>query len=975
MSNSQITSQLTRVTAPSIGDSNFAEGIRNAFETINNNFKNIASLPFIQGVQGDSYTLISKDIWVEVNDNVSPIYYALTKEGAVLLNSIFESHLKNTGIKFHEGDSFDECKTNKLGDLSLNGISPIDSFFTGENGSIKPVNNKLYFYSVINNLNEEQDTYLGQYFYFIDYRITELGNTYQSEKLSDFIDFTGFYQYQPASENEPEKYNAISIVPNLYYDKDKDDICWKYNGQETGISAIGPKGLDGKDANFEIVYVKNENATDNSGDILGYFDPEKEDIEYTSTLKNCFCLVQFVNTETNEDNTVKITSYVDSAFGEVHENKVYWQNSLKIGKLFNNQNITRYFCSMGNNSDGIENNPYYFAIPVYLERNEANTNNYKEGHVFSSSSDRKLVLQKANNAFTEEGGQVPLADLDIQGTQGEFNIKNYNVSINKDLGVSGTLGVTGAVTFRNNLTVSGTLGVTGTATVGSDLSVSGALGVTGAVTFKDYLTVSGTLGVGGAATFNNNVYIDGNLGVTGSATVGSDLSVKSALGVTGEATFNNNLSVGGTLGVTGNATIEGDLDITNGNLNVTNTANIGALNVTGNADISNGLFVSNGDLNVTNGGLTISDTLGVGGKATFNEISVDGEASFNKTVSVIGAPFGTTSNPGLIVEGGKGGSVSTESAGIGLIVRGGISDNGSTGLGIKVETGDVEISDNLSVSKQLVVNSGGINNSSGNSEIYGYNAYGETSEGGTGLIVYGGSGGKTGTTSHGNGGVGLVVKGGTAGIFTGAEEYAGSGGTGLVVYGGEGGLAGLIPTNKFGNAIQTYGAVVIGDTGGTYPTKISSNDKGLSINRSIRLNRIPYVGIISLNNMGDPAELNGYYDISTNSHISISYDLMSSDSLTNNTTGDYVGKCLISLYATGEQGTSEKYTVTIVNCPKNSIICFGVKIQNPPETNSDLDNVYIYVQSIGSNIKQYCGNMGVIPPGDTVYRGFVTYVV
>lgn len=127
--------------------------------------------------------------------------------------------------------------------------------------------------------------------------------------------------------------------------------------------------------------------------------------------------------------------------------------------------------------------------------------------------------------------------------------------------------------------------------------------------------------------------------------------------------------------------------------------------------------------------------------------------------------------------------------------------------------------------------------------------------------------------------------------------------------------------------------------------------------------------------MGDPAELNGYYDISTNSHISISYDLMSSDSLTNNTTGDYVGKCLISLYATGEQGTSEKYTVTIVNCPKNSIICFGVKIQNPPETNSDLDNVYIYVQSIGSNIKQYCGNMGVIPPGDTVYRGFVTYVV
>ena len=659
MSNSQITSQLTRVTAPSIGDSNFAEGIRNAFETINNNFKNIASLPFIQGVQGDSYTLISKDIWVEVNDNVSPVYYALTKEGAVLLNSIFESFfLDNTddNKKFHEGDSFDKCKTNILGELSLNGISPIDSFFTVENGIVKPVNNKLYFYSVINNLNEEQDTYLGQYFYFIDYRITELGNTYQSENLSDFIDFTGFYQYQPASENEPEKYNSISIVPSLYYDKDKDDICWKYNGQETGISAIGPKGLDGKDANFEIVYVNNESVTNNSGDILGYFDPEKETIEYTNTLKNCFCLVQFVNTETNEDNIVTITSYVDSAFGEVHENKVYWQNSLKIGKLFNNQNITRYFCSMGNNSDGIENNPYYLAIPVYLERNEANTNEYKAGHVFSSSSDGKLVLQKANNAFTEAGGQVPLTELDTQDTQGEFNIANYNVSINKYLGVNGDLGVTGNAIFRKDL------------------------------------TVVGTLGVEDEATFRRDLDIEGNIIVRGGGI------------------FNDNLSVGGTLGVNG--------------------------------------------------------TLGVTGKATLDS--------------------------------------------------------------------------DLTVGKRLVVNQGGTNYST-NSEIYGFYANkitGGTSDGGTGLAVYGGDGKSTSDKNHGNGGIGLIVKGGNAGDFTDTgvtSSYAGWGGTGLVVYGGLAGKYDETNTGHNGAAIRTYGPVEIGDINGSNKSTISSSSEGLIIKRYTKM--------------------------------------------------------------------------------------------------------------------------------------------
>ena len=874
MSNSQITSQLTRVTAPSIGDSNFAEGIRNAFETINNNFKNIASLPFIQGVQGDSYTLISKDIWVEVNDNVSPVYYALTKEGAVLLNSIFESFFRdNTDDtkKFHEGDSFDKCKTNILGELSLNGISPIDSFFTVENGSVKPVNNKLYFYSIINNLNEEQDTYLGQYFYFIDYRITELGNAYQSENLSDFIDFTGFYQYQPASENEPEKYNSISIVPSLYYDKDKDDICWKYNGQETGISAIGPKGLDGKDANFEIVYVKNENGTNNSGDILGYFDPEKETIEYTNTLKNCFCLVQFVNTETNEDDTVKIASYVDSAFGEVHENKVYWQNSLKIGKLFNNQNITRYFCSMGNNSDGIENNPYYFAIPVYLERNEANTNNYKEGHVFSSSSDGKLVLQKANNAFTEAGGQVPLAELDTQDTQGEFNIANYNVSINKYLGVNGDLGVTGNAIFRKDLTVVGTLGVEDEATFRRDLDIEGNIIVRGGGIFNDNLSVGGTLGV------------NGTLGVTGKATLDSDLTVGGTLDA-GNATI-------GTLGVTGKATLDSDLDVN------------GALWCGGSFSVENQSSSFGGDIHMEDGG----------------ELTA-------------------------------------------------YLDN-------------ADISEKLNVGKRLVVNSAGTNDVSYPSEIYGRYANlftGGTSDGGTGLIVYGGPGRETGFTAQGNGGVGLVVKGGTAGNYTGSTySKAGYGGTGLVVYGGEGSVSG-----HGGAAIDAYGiikardGITIYNSSNGYTAGLSVDSNGLNVSKNIAIDTITTAnGIIKLHRCGGWGELSRYWDISGDetgiTDVEISYSTVVSDVITDG----LCGKGLLSLYATGDRGTEESYSVTIKDCPNNSIICFGVRMNNPRVSGNDLDNVKLYVKSKGSDIKQYIGEMGTIKSDTTVYKSFIVYVV
>ena len=753
MSNSQITSQLTRVTVPSIGNSNFAEGIRNAFETINNNFKIIASLPFIQGVQGDSYTLISKDIWTEVNNNITPVYYALTKEGAVLLNSIFESVLDDTK-KFHGGDSFDECKTNKLSDLSLNGVSPIDSFFTEENGVVKPVNNKLYFYSVINNLNEEQDTYLGQYFYFIDYRITILGNGYQTENLYDFNDFTGFYQYQPASETEIERYNLISIVPNLYYDRDKDDICWKYNGQQTGISAMGPKGEDGKDATFKIVYVKYINDTYNSGDILGYFDSEQGAIEYTNTLDNCFCLIQFVNVVTNGDNTVTITSYVDSAYGEVYENKVYWQNSLKIGNLFNNQNITKYFCNMGNDPTGIENHPYYFAIPANLNRTNANEDSYKFGHVFSSSNGGNLVLQKAGNAFTEAGGQNPLNVLETEGTQNLFDIKNYDVNIDQNLTIGGTLGVSGTASLNSDLTVGGNTIINGETTINNNLNIItsfseeaiftiGGATIQGDVHIKQNNpgTSTGALTVDKKITGNNGLEItkngaiihDGIYAITKKPTTVSDKdSEGSADGLSnvlighndpGNAQledFPKDLDKGGYPLVI--KSLQSNGDVSNGAMvlgigdiyalsgNDTDGYSAGTLclnhRVRYRGDVQIGKDLNVGDSDV-GGNVTIYSSSDNNGKLSVGNGADIRSNSINTVgLSVYGASGTTGFNGGigLFVKGGTGGE--NLKGGAGIIVRGGDgSGTGTTGLGLDVQAGGAKIAGGLNTDTLTVTSS------------------------------------------------------------------------------------------------------------------------------------------------------------------------------------------------------------------------------------------------------------------------------
>ena len=58
-------SQLAKVTAPNITEVDFAAKLQECFETINENFKKIASLPFLQGAQGDSFRTIQYLIFDE----------------------------------------------------------------------------------------------------------------------------------------------------------------------------------------------------------------------------------------------------------------------------------------------------------------------------------------------------------------------------------------------------------------------------------------------------------------------------------------------------------------------------------------------------------------------------------------------------------------------------------------------------------------------------------------------------------------------------------------------------------------------------------------------------------------------------------------------------------------------------------------------------------------------------------------------
>jgi microcystin-dependent protein len=392
-----------------------------AFTNINDNFKKIASLPFLQGLQGDSYELKEYHVFEKLSSSQDELKLGnavLTEEGAVLINAIFNTNFKN-------GDSLFNLRRNT--EFILNTVSAFDSFIEGD----KIINNSIYFYVITDDSGDviQNSKHLGQYFYFIDGRVKELGNAYYNDnktKLINFNDYTGFFQYNP----ENQSYFKVEIVPTLYYDKDKNDICWKFNNSKTGISAIGATGANGKDTTFYYVLTDVNSSTELSGEIKEVFventwvSISDLDKEADFNLQNSIALICIKINDKNIDKKDRETMH---AFGEIRKVNdgsswvAYWGNDLVIDSLVTNTSINQYFYKMGYNSEG--NFPRYLAIPIDTQRDE----NDRKAHVLMSD-EGDLVLRGVEKAWDDYNNQN-LPSLKNTGNL-SLKIENYNIDVN-----------------------------------------------------------------------------------------------------------------------------------------------------------------------------------------------------------------------------------------------------------------------------------------------------------------------------------------------------------------------------------------------------------------------------------------------------------------------------------------------------------------------------------------------------------------
>ena len=203
---------------PSLNDVTYGETIAKNFEIINDNFKRLSSIDFIKGAPGTS-------VFIEEID--------------LLEEESWRDTLKASIIAMEE----------KLG-----GTNEIDNENT--RFSILDKNpGKLYMiYEQTPELNDKKYISSLPYVFldgrFANKKLTEKADQY-AEEYSKMVDYSCVLNFSTNSEGGGE-FVVLQNFPTLYYDRNL-GFCWNVNGQETGISAQGPKGIDGNDGELFIV--------------------------------------------------------------------------------------------------------------------------------------------------------------------------------------------------------------------------------------------------------------------------------------------------------------------------------------------------------------------------------------------------------------------------------------------------------------------------------------------------------------------------------------------------------------------------------------------------------------------------------------------------------------------------------------------------------------------------------------------------
>lgn len=222
------------INIPLLDNPNYASGVNEALIAIKNNFKILASSPFLQGqdgnsVQTDTYNLFTntggdKNTWELTYWGVL-VFKGLLPDDVVLTENI------TVGEVYGLIDSIE----------SVNGYSNINSIYHIDSLIDKDTNIEVCTIEGDDGIKELVG--MVQPMYVVDARLAHLKDI-SEEDIYNFKDQSGVLFLK--RDGDSFIFEKKNIIPCLYFNSELNTWCWRINGVETNVSAVGIQGDSGE---------------------------------------------------------------------------------------------------------------------------------------------------------------------------------------------------------------------------------------------------------------------------------------------------------------------------------------------------------------------------------------------------------------------------------------------------------------------------------------------------------------------------------------------------------------------------------------------------------------------------------------------------------------------------------------------------------------------------------------------------------
>lgn len=288
--------KLTQIITPELGSDSYGVNIKKQFDNIDGNFTQIVEGEYLKGQSGDLVMLEVIDLTSTENHEIRDAFHTF----------ISELEVGDNGIGNEEDD--------------------INS-------------SKLYMIYTLNQENGEKIYKTSLPYTFLDPRFNPVTN---DVKDNGSMDKSCIIMY------DGEKFVSYNAFPNIYFNGDQNEFCWKINGLPTSLPARGPKGDTGYNGAVYILSasVPGDYIPQNSQPVRVNFlikPPKYSSLDITNEVaKEVEGQAAFVYTNVKDDNgNNKQYIYISQIETYIEGENIYAEcvldNACEIHQIFANQ--------------------------------------------------------------------------------------------------------------------------------------------------------------------------------------------------------------------------------------------------------------------------------------------------------------------------------------------------------------------------------------------------------------------------------------------------------------------------------------------------------------------------------------------------------------------------------------------------------------------------------------------------------------